>query len=240
MFFFLAAYPILGAGLKYIDEAFDEQIFNKKIAYLIAPLLGILWAYAMIIDAASATILLAILLGVLLKGKIDNYAHLAGLAIILGIVVLAGIQLLFLPLIILTLGALFDEVGNDMIEKKRFLESKNRLQQFIGHFFDQRWLTKVVILALAVIGLIPFFFFAAMFFFDSAYLGVRWYSQVRQQRSTIGQVEKKPDAGITASSSTLYSHAYVGANKVFMVPALITKSEGIPPNGYSLDVIQKG
>ena len=34
MYFFLVAFAILGAGLKYIDDAFDEKIFNKKIAYV--------------------------------------------------------------------------------------------------------------------------------------------------------------------------------------------------------------
>ena len=61
MYFFLLAYPILGAGIKYIDDAFDENKFNKKIALVIAPILGILWAYTMLIDGVSATILLAVL-----------------------------------------------------------------------------------------------------------------------------------------------------------------------------------
>ena len=240
MYFLLASYPILGAGLKYIDEAFDVQIFSKKIAYLIAPLLGILWAYSMIVDAASATILLAILLGVLLKGKIDNYAHLAGLLSIFGIVLLAGVQLLILPLIVLTLSALFDEVGNDLIEKKHYLENGGIGRRFVGYFFDQRWLTKVAILALAVVGMIPYLFFVALFLFDAAYLGVRWYSQAIQRRSLSGEAEKKPESGITVSSSPLYSDAYVDANKVFMVPIGITQREEGPLHSrYSLQTMIK-
>ena len=115
MYFFLASYPILGAGLKYIDEAFDEHRFNVKIAYILAPILGVLWAYSMVVNAVSATILLAILLGVILKGKIDNLAHVAGLGVIFIIVILAGVNLLIIPLIVFTLAALFDEVGNDLI-----------------------------------------------------------------------------------------------------------------------------
>ena len=61
MYFFLLSYPVLGAGLKYIDDAFDEKIFSKKYALILAPLLAILWAYTMYIDSFSATILLAIL-----------------------------------------------------------------------------------------------------------------------------------------------------------------------------------
>jgi len=188
MYFFLASYPILGAGLKYIDEAFDEHRFNIKIAYILAPILGLLWAYSMIINSVSATILLAILLGVLLKGKIDNLAHVAGLGVIFVIVLLAGINLLFIPLIVFTLAALFDEVGNDYIEKNSYLNSTNISKKIIGYFFDQRWLTKVAILAIAVIGLIPLYFFVAMLFFDGAYLLVRGISNSKFSRAT---VEKK-------------------------------------------------
>ena len=184
MYFFLASYPILGAGLKYIDEAFDEHRFNVKIAYILAPILGTLWAYSMIINAVSATILLAILLGVILKGKIDNYAHIAGLGVIFGIVVLAGINILLVPLIIFTLAALFDEVGNDYIEKKAYLNSSTIVKKIIGYFFDQRWLTKVAILGIALIGLIPLYFFVAMLFFDGAYLLVRGVSNSKYGRAT--------------------------------------------------------
>ena len=133
----------------------------------------------MILDAASATILLAIVLGVLLKGKIDNYAHFIGLAIIFGILVLAGVELLIIPLIALTIAALLDEVGNDFIDKKKFLVSQNIWERFVGFFFDQRWLTKVVILGLVVINVFPYYFFLAMVLFDSAYLIMRWYSHAR-------------------------------------------------------------
>ena len=188
MYFFLASYPILGAGLKYIDEAFDEHRFNVKIAYILAPILGVLWAYSMVVNAVSATILLAILLGVILKGKIDNLAHVAGLGVIFIIVILAGVNLLIIPLIVFTLAALFDEVGNDYIEKQSYLNSMNIFKKITGYFFDQRWLTKVAILAIAIIGIIPIYFFFAMLFFDGAYLMVRGISNSKYGRAT---VEKK-------------------------------------------------
>ena len=181
MYFFFVAFAVLGAGLKYIDDAFDEKVFSKKIAYVIAPLLGILWAYTMIIDAVAATILLAILLGVLLKGKIDNIAHVIGLVVIIAIVVVAGVQLLFVPLIILAAAALLDEVGNDFVDKSRFLAGGKWWQRFVIGFFDQRWVAKVAILGLVMMSVLPWFFFVAMLLFDGAYLGVRSFSQIRQK-----------------------------------------------------------
>jgi hypothetical protein len=188
MYFFFVAFAVLGAGLKYIDDAFDEKVFNKKIAYAIAPLLGILWAYTMIIDAFAATILLAILLGVLLKGKIDNIAHVIGLVVIIGVTVVAGVQLLFVPLIVLAAAALFDEVGNDRVDKSRFLVGGKRWQRFVIGFFDQRWVAKVAILGLAVVSVLPWFFFVAMLLFDGSYLSVRWFSQIRQKALLVSQI----------------------------------------------------
>lgn len=184
MYFFLIAYPILGAGLKYIDDAFDERTFNKKIALLLAPLLGILWAYTMIIDPVSATILLAVLIGVFLKGKIDNYAHGLGLAVIAVILIAAGVQLLFLPLIVLVAAAVLDEVGNDIVDYNiKNLDKSNFFHKAIIAFFDQRWVTKIAILYVALLGVFPWYFFVAMLLFDGAYLVVRMYSRSRQQIS---------------------------------------------------------
>jgi hypothetical protein len=182
MYFLLVAFAVLGAGLKYIDDAFDEKIFNKKIAYVVAPILGMLWAYTMFINVVSATILLAILLGVLLKGKIDNYAHFMGMVVVIAGAIVLGVQLLLIPLVILTLAALFDEVGNDFIDKRHYIPGNNVLKKSVGYFFDQRWLTKVVILGLAFTKVIPFYFFLAMLFFDGAYILMRGYSQFKLRK----------------------------------------------------------
>jgi hypothetical protein len=178
VYFFLVSFPLLGAGLKYIDDAFDERTFNRKFALVLAPFLGILWAYTMIISPVSATILLAVLLGVFLKGKIDNYAHGLGLAVIIAILIVAGVQLLILPLIVLAAAAVLDEVGNDVVDYNRntFDTSKFSHKAFIA-FFDQRWVTKVAILYVALLGVFPWYFFLAMLLFDGAYLVVRMYSR---------------------------------------------------------------
>ena len=186
MYFFLIAYPILGAGLKYIDDAFDERTFNKKIALVLAPLLGILWAYTMVLDPISATILLAVLLGVFFKGKIDNYAHALGLGVIVVILIAAGVQLLYLPLIVLVAAAVLDEAGNDVVDyNKNSFNTSNFLHKGIIAFFDQRWVTKIAILYIALLGIFPWYFFLAMLFFDGAYLVVRMYSRSKQPIQTV-------------------------------------------------------
>lgn len=192
MYFFLLSFLILGGGIKYIDAAYDDKTFNKKLALAIAPVLGILWAYTMLINEVAATILFAVLLGVLLKGKIDNRAHLVGLLIIFGVIFLMGVELLFLPLIFLAAAALLDEVGNDVVDyNKKYLKSKNKLlHKFLIYFFDQRWLLKIAVLCIALVGIIPLYFFLAILLFDYAYLIVHWYSQSRQEKPSSWPREK--------------------------------------------------
>jgi hypothetical protein len=181
MYFFLVAYSILGAGIKYIDAAFDEKTFSKKIAYILAPLLGILWAYTMLIDSVSATILLAVVLGVLIKGKIDNYAHLTGMLIIFAILFMLRIEFLFIPLIFLSTSAVLDEIGNDYIDSEKENLNKEKLSsKFLIFFFGHRWIMKIAIIYLIFMGVIPFFFFIAMALFDYAYVFTGAYTSLKQ------------------------------------------------------------
>ncbi len=181
IFFILISFGILGAGIKYIDAAYDEKTFNKKIALCAAPFLGILWAYTMIMNPVAATILLSVVIGVFFKGKIDNFAHLAGLVVILAIIFFTGVQLLIIPLIILGLAALLDEFGNDFIDKRKDKMDVNKLtHKFVISFFNQRWVLKVAILGLCITGSVPILFFLAMIVFDYSYVSVGIYSQSKQ------------------------------------------------------------
>jgi hypothetical protein len=164
IYIFLLYFGILGAGIKYIDAAYDDKIFNKKIALSIAPFLGVLWAYTMLINPVAATILLAVVIGVLFKGKIDNIAHLTGLVVILAIVFVAGVQLMVVPLVFLAFAALLDEFGNDFVDKRKNSLNMNKYShKFVVLFFDQRWVLKVIILILGIVGTISLVFFLAMF-----------------------------------------------------------------------------
>jgi len=187
MFFFLIAYPILGAGIKYIDAAYDEKTFNKKTALIITPPLSALWTYTMLINPISTTILLAILLGVLVKNKIDNYAHLLGSAIIVTIFIitiyLKNIELIILPLIFLISAAIIDEVGNDIIDYNKKNLKKNRFRhQFSLYFFGRRYVMKLAILYLIIFGIVELYFLLAMILFDEAYIITDLYSRSKQQK----------------------------------------------------------
>jgi hypothetical protein len=193
LYFLLLSFPILGAGIKYIDDAFDERKYNKKIAIAIAPVLGILWALTMLVDRVSATVLLAIICGVLFKGKIDNFGHIAGLIVILSITIFAGVEFMILPLIFLAPFALLDEVGNDVIDyNKKYFKKENYCHKFVRYFFDQRWLLKIAVLIFVAVGMMPIYIFFALLFFDGAYLIMRWFNEPKKKGiSLVPIIEKR-------------------------------------------------
>ncbi len=191
MYFFLIAYTILGAGIKYIDDAFDKKTYNKTIALILAPFLGILGAYAMIIDPVSATILLAILAGVLIKGKVDNLAFIIGFITVIIIVIISGTQFLTIPLILLSAAAVLDEVGNDYIDSnKSSLNPKNPVHVFAKFFLGQRWIMKTSIIFLVIMNMVPIFYLLAILLFDYSYLTLNAYSQMKEKIKNATTINK--------------------------------------------------
>lgn len=166
MLILILLYALLGAGVKYIDDAFDEHTFNKNIAYILAPILGGIWAYAMSLDIASATILLAILIGVLLKNKIDNYAFVIGVACVIPLIILLEAEILFVPFLVLTGFAVVDEYGNDLADRN------DNLNGWIKRFFKCRCTLELCVIFLALLGVIPPLLVVAVLVFDLAYLSV--------------------------------------------------------------------
>ncbi len=146
----------------------------------------------MFINPFSSTILFAILIGVLLKGKIDNIAHVSGVLVIFPLILFFGVRLLWIPLLFLAFAATLDEFGNDVMEKNPQKEKKTFCSWFLHSFFDQRWMLKSALFFLSIIGIIPFAFFIAMIFFDYSYLTVRYLSEIKQgKREGMGQIEVK-------------------------------------------------
>jgi hypothetical protein len=187
---FLLTYPIIGAGIKYMDAAFDDETVSKRLAIWVAPILGLITCYSMIINPVSATILMAIILGVLLTGKIDNRAHILCLAIIISILIYVGVEFLIIPLIMLVLAGMFDEIGNDIIDKK-----KEHIKEMMGgglliKFFEQRWALKIAVLGFVFFGLFPWFFFISLLFFDYAYFAITVYSDYKQGMITLPNIRK--------------------------------------------------
>ncbi len=165
----IAAFAVIGAGLKYIDDAFDEEVFSKKIAMLTAPILVILWVCLSIFDSVSATVLFSILFAVLLSGKVDNLIFkLSSIALVAVLFLTQMSHLLLVPLFALTVMGIADEKGNDYVDKHKTLE----VWEF---FFAYRCSMKVCILGLCTLSLLPWLYMIAFLAFDTAYEFVGGY-----------------------------------------------------------------
>lgn len=160
---YYVAFAIIGAGLKYIDAAFDDERFSKKKAMLVASILVIIGACLSIYDPISATILYSILLAVLLTGKVDNLAFkMSSIALILILFLTQAIHFLVIPMFILILAGIADEKGIDYIKN-------NKIPKLGGFFFSYRCCMKLGVLGLCLVSLFPWPYLFIFLAFDIAY-----------------------------------------------------------------------
>ncbi len=159
----IVVFGIIGAGLKYIDEAFDEGIFDKRTAIIVAPFLVFLWVGLSIFDASSGTILLAVLTGVFLTGKVDNAVFKYSAMAVVSLILLSGrFEILVLPFLFLALTGIMDEKGNDFTDKKK-------TNRYVKFFFEHRCCMKLGVLTLSLTSILPALYLFAFLTFDINY-----------------------------------------------------------------------
>lgn len=137
-------YASSGFFMKFSDDALDME--NNTIMGVISGLICVAGiGYLSVNFPDAATIFLAILMGTLFSGKVDKLGHIVTLVIFLAILVIFGLPSIGLgALIICTLAAWVDEVGND----RESLKGK----KIVETFFNYRFTMKIVVLALALLG----------------------------------------------------------------------------------------
>ncbi len=168
----ILAFAVIGAGLKYIDDAFDEDTFSKKKAVLIAPIIVLIWICLSLFDSVSATILFSILFAVLLTGKIDNLIFKVSTIALISILFLTQmLNLLWIPLVILILMGVADEKGNDYVDNHATLK-------LVEFFFSYRFCMKMGVLSLCILTLLPWLYLLAFLAHDGAYESVRMLGEI--------------------------------------------------------------
>ena len=187
----ILAFAIIGGGLKYIDDAFDEDLFNKKIAVLIAPVIVIVACILAIKDTASQTVLFSILLSVLIGGKVDNLifkvSSIAFLLLLLlpSFYLYGKVNFLLTPLIIITIMGIIDEKGNDYVDE-------NKTNKLIHFFFEHRFSMKIGMLTVCVFQFLEPFYLFAFLGFDGAYESIRIFEYLYSYDKFQLQSEKVP------------------------------------------------
>lgn len=139
-------YILSGFLMKFSDDAYDEM-GDKKLASILGIICGICIGFLVVNSVDATYIFFAILLGTLFSKKIDGVHHIFTLATFVMVAFIYGVpQISILTLIICSIAAFIDEIGNDnlkLIEKSHFLEV----------FFRYRFAMKITIFSLAVLGL---------------------------------------------------------------------------------------
>ncbi len=158
----LIIFGVIGGGLKFIDEAFDEDVFDKRFAMVLTPILVVLWVWVSVVDKVSAVILFSILLGVLLTGKIDNFVFKISTIALIVFFALRGLGPYLIPLVFLTLMGIVDEKGNDFVDNN----SANKVVEF---FFLHRFSMKFGIMLLCAVSYFSPIYLVAFLCFDIAY-----------------------------------------------------------------------
>jgi len=172
--FFITSFFILGLLVKFIDDAFDEKVYSRKIALILSPLTAIYWAYVMALSPVAGLLLTAIIIGVLIKGKIDNIAFVIAVLCVYSVYFFIGDWQFFLspiyliPLVIISIGGIIDEMGNDYIDKHN-LYKDGLFGKAVHLFFEYRFFMKLIVLIFALIGTYPLLFFFAFFMWDVGY-----------------------------------------------------------------------
>lgn len=170
----VASYAFIGGGLKYIDQVYDANIFDKRLAWFLAIACGLLMGILIGSDIPSAIILLGIILSVGITGKIDNPAFGLVALLSLSIPLILGHPVsvmgepaiyinLYLLAITIGMGA-FDELLDWIGDKKNI------------KILTTRPLMKIFVFILSFFNIFSYLYLLAMLSFDSAYILVEHYS----------------------------------------------------------------
>ena len=181
-----SSYLLLGAGIKYVDQAYDLCVFSKTKAKIVAAFCGILMGYLIISDLPSAMIFLAMVIALAITRKIDNTAFYIGIAFVLMLpIVFDGItKIQWIPFGILVISGIMDELGNDWADKrknKRLVRALRRKDQkavydLAEKFFSHRFAMKLAVAGIVLFGFFDPVYFLAFLLFDLMYLLVDVYS----------------------------------------------------------------
>lgn len=167
----LLGFALLGGMVKFVDDAYDENVFSRRVAFGVAAAAGGVAAALAISDLYSLTLLAAILLAALLTGKIDNPAHGLGAALAAGapLLVFAAIGAPDPPVRLLALllaAGIADEVANDYVDS-------HTVRPAAYYFFRYRSIMKLVVAAATLAGRLPLLQFAAFLLFDFSYAALQ-------------------------------------------------------------------
>ena len=176
IYILVVLYAFLGGAIKFIDQAYDEERYSRKLANLIAIVAGITMGGLMALDSPFSTAFYgAMILSLVLARKIDNRAFLAGTLIAaLTLLVLwsvTGPEVLLVPLVVFILAGFLDEVVDGLAQKAK-------APKIVRWAMLYRPLSDVALVAMMLLGWFPWYYLVPYFAFTFAYLAMERLSWI--------------------------------------------------------------
>ncbi len=172
---YYASYCLAGLTLKLGDDLLDE-LGRPNLATAPLALSGLLFGLIMTVSELDLVLLTAIVIGVLLSGKVNRPQFLVGFLMIGVVLIVIGVPVItswfewLLLLTALLLAAIIDERGNDWAEGGNI--------PWVAAFFRYRFALKLAVLLLALVW--PEFLPSAvgLWFFDLGYEIMAWAARM--------------------------------------------------------------
>lgn len=176
IYILVVLYAFLGGAIKFIDQAYDEERYSRKLANLVAIVAGITMGGLMALDSPFSTAFYgAMILSLVLARKIDNRAFLAGTLIAaLTLLVLwsvTGPEVLLVPLVVFILAGFLDEVVDGLAQKAK-------APKIVRWVMLYRPLSDVALVAMMLLGWFPWYYLVPYFAFTFAYLAMERLSWI--------------------------------------------------------------
>jgi len=154
----ILVFTLSGINLKLAD--FYGERGGGYLRHVFAAIAAVCMGLLISGDSPSSSIVLGIIIGVTLAGKLDKPNMMIGLALTLATATILGFSLPDFPLLIaITIASLIDEVGHDKIASRGILT----------RFFHFRMALKIVIIFLTVLTWVDVLHALGFFCFDLSY-----------------------------------------------------------------------
>jgi hypothetical protein len=184
IFIIIPLYAFLGVAIKFIDQAYDEDMYSLKTANLLAVISGIFMGILMVYDSPFSTaFFLAMIVSLVLARKIDNVAFAAGTgAAMITLVIMmfrVDVQFLWGTVVILLVAGFIDEIMDGVA---------HRLKMFtpMDWFLHYRPFSDIAMVLLVLTGTFSWIYLAPYFAFTIGYIMMQRFTPMELGSSIKG------------------------------------------------------
>jgi len=171
---YFSAYLLAGLTLKIGDDLLDE-LDKPDLSWVPLALAGILFGLIMTVSEWDLALMMSIIIGVIVSGKVNRLQFVVGFVLIFVVVILIGIPpitswLDWLTLVIMMFfAAVLDERGNEWADQE--------ISPKAYKFFEYRFTMKVSVILISLVWPLLFPAAVGLWFFDLGYEIAGWFGR---------------------------------------------------------------